>query len=83
MIKPLFDRIAVKRVNTNHTDGGIMLPPGTERYDVVTGIVAEVGPDVTAVKVDDVVVYVQYGPAHVMPENLYVMSVKDVIAIRS
>lgn len=83
MIKPIADRIVLRRVEKEAaTASGIVLPDAAKERPE-QGEVIEVGKDVKEVKKGDQVVFSKYGPTEVKIEGVEYLIVKeeDILAI--
>ena len=82
-MKPLQNRILVKRVaEKDKTEGGILIPD-TARERTTEGKVIAVGPDTTGVKVEDQILFGKYGGTDITikGEEYLIMREDDVLGI--
>jgi len=80
-IKPLFDRVLLRPVTTQVSEGGIYIPKeATERSQIM--IVVEVGESELPVKIGDRVIVSKYAGTEVIvgDEKLYVLNQYDILA---
>jgi len=85
MLKPLADRVVIKRLEAeNKTASGIVLPDNAKEKPE-EGEVVEVGKNVKEVKKGDKVVFSKYSPSEVKQDGKEYLIVKeeDVLAIIS
>ncbi len=82
MMRPLFDRVVVKRnAAASVTPGGILLPE-TGREKPVSGVVLSVGAKCTEVKAGDVVYFGKYSGAELAGEaDHLVMKEEEIIGV--
>jgi chaperonin GroES len=82
-IKPLGDRVLLKRVEAlEKTKSGIFLPD-TAKEKPEQGMVVAVGSEVKEVKKDDTVIFSKYSPTEVKVDNEDYLIVKeeDILAV--
>lgn len=83
MLKPLADRVVLKRIEKEAaTASGIVLPD-TAKERPEQGEVIEVGTEVKEIKKGDKVVFSKYGPTEVKVEGIEYLIVKeeDILAV--
>jgi chaperonin GroES len=79
---PTEDRVAIKRAPVPETkQGGVIIMPEKAKEKPQEGTIAAVGPNVTNLKVGDVVLFAKYAGMEI--EDLIIMKAGDVLAVRS
>lgn len=83
MLKPLADRVIVKRIEKEATTASGIVLPETAKEKPEEGEVIEVGKDVKEVKKGDKVVFSKYGPTEIKQkgEELLIIKEEDILAI--
>lgn len=76
-IKPLGDRVvAVRQEAQTKTASGLYLPDSAKEKPVVASVAA-VGPDVSAVKVGDKILYKEYSTTEIKVDKIEYLIVKE------
>ena len=83
-IRPLHDRVIVRRQEEEQTTAGGILLPGSAQEKPNQGEVKAIGDDVTTVKVGDTIVFGKYSSNETLQvddDELIIMELKDVKAV--
>ncbi len=83
--QPLSNRVSIKaNAQKTESEGGIILPPSVGMQDgLMSGSVLNVGPDVTAVKAGDNVLFNKYGSGFLYTKDggFHIVLDRDILGI--
>lgn len=79
-VRPLKDNVIIERQEKEQVSAGGIVLPGGDREAVDKAVVIAIGPEVSDINVDDIVL-VNWNKAAKIDEKIYKVSFEDIIGI--